>query len=191
MGQSRDLVILNLGQPTKPWLADNKRTDVFELERGNQQSIGRATGHAVMDRLTLGGWELIGIAVRRHAAAQSPAWLQKTPPVSALDRAGGRQYVVQLGAFSDHADAIKARTELAVDLSDILRHDNRPLRIIASKRDSLAHVVFAQAFPTPEAAAALCAAIKTRGPARSVTAVWPVPGSTPPGRGVAEAHGGQ
>ena len=98
---------------------------------------------------------------------------------------------MQLGAFSDHADAIKARTELAVDLSDILRHDNRPLRIIASKRDSLAHVVFAQAFPTPEAAAALCAAIKTRGPARSVTAVWPVPGSTPPGRGVAEAHGGQ
>ena len=60
VGQSRDLVILNLGQPTKPWLADNKRTDVFELERGNQQSIGRATGHAVMDRLTLGGWELIG-----------------------------------------------------------------------------------------------------------------------------------
>ena len=60
MGQSRDLVILNLGQPTKPWLADNKRTDVFELERGNQQSLGRASGHAVMDRLTLGGWELIG-----------------------------------------------------------------------------------------------------------------------------------
>ena len=60
VGQSRGLVILNLGQPTKPWLADNKRTDVFELERGNQQSLGRATGHAVMDRLTLGGWELIG-----------------------------------------------------------------------------------------------------------------------------------
>ena len=60
VGQSRDLVILNLGQPTNPWLADNKRMDVFELERGNQQALGRATGHAVMDRLTLGGWELIG-----------------------------------------------------------------------------------------------------------------------------------
>ena len=60
VGQSRDLVILTLGQPTNPWLADNKRTDVFELARGNQQALGRATGHAVRDRLTLGGWELIG-----------------------------------------------------------------------------------------------------------------------------------
>ena len=67
MGQSRDLVILNLGQPTKLWLADNKRTDVFELERGNQQSIGRATGHAVMDLLTLGGLELIGIPIEGFA----------------------------------------------------------------------------------------------------------------------------
>ena len=129
-------------------------------------------------------------AVRPHAAAQSPAWLQKTPPVSALDRTGGRQYVVQLGMFSDHVDAIKARTELAVDLSDILHHTNRPLTIVASKKDGLLRVVFAQVFPTPEVAAALCAAIKTRGPACSVTAVWPVPGSAPPGRRVAEAHGG-
>ena len=67
VGQSRDLVILNLGQPTKPWLADNKRTDGFELERGNQQSIGRATGHAVMDLLTLGGWELIGTPIEGFA----------------------------------------------------------------------------------------------------------------------------
>ena len=89
---------------------------------------------------------------------------------------------MQLGTFSDHADAIKARTELALDLSDILHHDNRPLRIIASKRDSLAHVVFAQAFPTPEAATALCVAIQPRGPACSVTAVWPARGSDPHGR---------
>ena len=67
MGQSRDVVILNLGQPTKTLLADNKRTDVFELERGNEQSIGRATGHAVMDLLTLGGWELIGTPIEGFA----------------------------------------------------------------------------------------------------------------------------
>ena len=112
-------------------------------------------------------------AVRHHATAQSPAWLQKTPPVSALDRAGGRQYVVQLGTFSDHADAIKARTDLAGDLSDILRHDHHLLSIVASKRDRLARVVFAQAFPTPEAAAALCAGLQARGLDCSVTAAWP------------------
>ena len=41
-------MILNLGPPTNPRLADNKRPDVFELERGNRQSIGRAAGHAVI-----------------------------------------------------------------------------------------------------------------------------------------------
>ncbi len=67
VGQSRDVVILNLGQPTKTLLADNKRMDVFELERGNEQSVGRATGHAVMDLLTLGGWELIGTPIEGFA----------------------------------------------------------------------------------------------------------------------------
>ncbi|MYC27058.1 MAG: hypothetical protein F4X63_03555 [Nitrospira sp. SB0662_bin_26] len=67
VGQSRDVVILNLGQPTKTLLADNKRTDVFELERGNEQSVGRATGHAVMDLLTLGIWEVVGTPIEGFA----------------------------------------------------------------------------------------------------------------------------
>ena len=66
-GQSRDLVILNLGQPTKTLLADNKRTDVFILERGNEQSVGRAAGHAVMDLLTLGIWEVVGTPIEGFA----------------------------------------------------------------------------------------------------------------------------
>ena len=116
-----------------------------------------------------------------------PAWLQKTPLVSALARAGDKRYFVQLGTFPDHANEIKARTELAVDLSDILRHDNRPLTIVASEKDGLLRVVFAQAFSTPEAAAALCAGLQARSLACSVTAVWPVPGRDPHGRRVAEA----
>ena len=67
VGQSRDVVILNLGQPTKTLLADNKRTDVFVLERGNEQSVGRAAGHAVMDLLTLGIWEVIGTPIEGFA----------------------------------------------------------------------------------------------------------------------------
>ena len=128
--------------------------------------------------------------VRHHTAAQSPALLQNTPPTSALNRAGGRRYVVQLGTFSDHADAIKARTELAVALSDILRHDNHPLTIVASKKDGLLRVVFAQAFPTPEDAAALCAGIKARGPDCSVTEVWPIPDKASRGLHVAKTRGG-
>jgi len=66
-GQDRDIVILNLGQPTKTLLGDNQRTDIFELERGNEQSVGRATGHAIMDLLTLGGWEIIGTPIEGFA----------------------------------------------------------------------------------------------------------------------------
>ena len=63
MGQSRDLVLLHLGQPSQTYLTDEGRTDVFELERGNAPSPGRAAGHAVMDVLTLGIWEIVGTPI--------------------------------------------------------------------------------------------------------------------------------
>ena len=67
VGQDRDVVILNFGQPAKTLMTDNERTDIFELERGNEQSMGRATGHAVMDLLTLGVWEIIGTPIEGFA----------------------------------------------------------------------------------------------------------------------------
>lgn len=36
IGQKRDIVLLNLGQPTKTIAKEGIRTDVFHLERGNQ-----------------------------------------------------------------------------------------------------------------------------------------------------------
>lgn len=60
IGQSRDIVLLNLGQPTQTYAKEEGRTDVFHLERGNQPSAGRAVGHAAMDVLTLGLWEVVG-----------------------------------------------------------------------------------------------------------------------------------
>ena len=67
VGQDRDVVILNFGQPAKTLMTDNERTDIFELERGNEQSMGRATGHAVMDLLTFGVWEIIGTPIEGFA----------------------------------------------------------------------------------------------------------------------------
>ena len=67
IGQDRDVVILNFGQPAKTLMTDNKRADIFELERGNEQSMGRATGHAVMDLLTLGVWEIVGTPIEGFA----------------------------------------------------------------------------------------------------------------------------
>ena len=67
VGQSRDIVLLNLGQPAKTATTKTGRIDVFRLQRGNQKSAGRAVGHAVMDVLTLGAWEIIGTPIEGFA----------------------------------------------------------------------------------------------------------------------------
>jgi hypothetical protein len=63
IGQDRGVVLLNLGQPSQTLAVATGRTDVFRLERGNQSSAGRAAGHAVMDLLTLGLWEVVGTPI--------------------------------------------------------------------------------------------------------------------------------
>lgn len=63
IGQSRDEVLLHLGQPTKTFAIADGRTDDFRLQRGNEPSTGRAVGHAVLDVLTLGVWEIVGTPV--------------------------------------------------------------------------------------------------------------------------------
>ncbi|MBU1308796.1 MAG: hypothetical protein KKE30_04590 [Gammaproteobacteria bacterium] len=60
IGQSRDIVLLNLGQPAGTTAAENGRVDRFELQRGNDPSLGRALFHGAMDFLTWGAWEVIG-----------------------------------------------------------------------------------------------------------------------------------
>jgi len=60
VGQSRDIVLLNLGQPAKTNQTEFGRVDVFELQRGNDPSVGRALFHGAMDLITWGGWELVG-----------------------------------------------------------------------------------------------------------------------------------
>lgn len=67
VGQSRDIVLLNLGQPAKTATTKTGRVDVFRLVRGNQPSAGRAVGHAVMDVLTIGLWEVIGTPIEGFA----------------------------------------------------------------------------------------------------------------------------
>ncbi len=63
-GSSRGEVELQMGSPTKTVAnADGTRTDIYEYEIGNEPSAGRAVGHAVMDLLTLGIWEVIGTPV--------------------------------------------------------------------------------------------------------------------------------
>jgi hypothetical protein len=67
IGQSRSVVALHLGQPAQTLIEESGRVDVYQLERGNAPSVGRATGHAVMDLLTLGAWEIIGTPIEGFA----------------------------------------------------------------------------------------------------------------------------
>jgi len=61
VGATRGEIELTIGPPFKTvTLPNEKRMDVYEYQIGNEPSAGRAAGHAVMDLLTLGLWEIIG-----------------------------------------------------------------------------------------------------------------------------------
>ena len=59
-GASRGEIELALGQPVSlATQKDGGTVATYEYILGNEPSAGRAVGHAVMDLLTLGGWEII------------------------------------------------------------------------------------------------------------------------------------
>jgi hypothetical protein len=64
VGATRGEIELHLGSPIKSTLLDDgHRADVYEYEIGNEPSAGRAAGHAVLDVLTLGIWEIAGTPI--------------------------------------------------------------------------------------------------------------------------------
>ena len=62
-GVQRFEVEMQLGRPIQSKVVDGKTVAIYEYEIGNTQSPGRAAGHAVMDVLTLGLWELAGTPI--------------------------------------------------------------------------------------------------------------------------------
>jgi len=63
VGATRGEVELQLGSPVAIQEVDGYRIDQYAYEIGNAPSAGRAAGHAVMDILTLGLWELAGTPI--------------------------------------------------------------------------------------------------------------------------------
>ena len=64
VGSSRGEIEMHLGPPTTSTTTeDGLRIDVYEYEIGNSPSGGRAIGHAIMDVLTIGLWEIIGTPI--------------------------------------------------------------------------------------------------------------------------------
>lgn len=60
-GATRGEVEMQLGAPVKSSYNKNgARIDTYQYQIGNEPSAGRAMGHAAMDVLTFGVWELVG-----------------------------------------------------------------------------------------------------------------------------------
>lgn len=70
VGQDRSIVLMHLGQPYRTFANENGRVDTYAVERVNAPSVGRAAGHAVMDLLTLGLWEVIGTPIEGFAGEE-------------------------------------------------------------------------------------------------------------------------
>jgi hypothetical protein len=63
-GATRGEIELHLGSPIRSTLLEGgRRADVYQYEVGNEPSAGRAAGHAAMDVLTLGIWEIVGTPI--------------------------------------------------------------------------------------------------------------------------------
>ena len=63
-GTTRGEVELQLGSPVKSVTTqEGRRIDIYEYEIGNEPSAGRAVGHAALDVLTLGIWEIAGTPI--------------------------------------------------------------------------------------------------------------------------------
>jgi hypothetical protein len=63
-GVSRGEVEMHLGQPVQTATQPNGAViSTYEYEIGNEPSAGRAVGHAAMDVLTFGAWEIIGTPI--------------------------------------------------------------------------------------------------------------------------------
>lgn len=60
-GDSRSMVLAKVGQQPSRVVNDGKNImEIYELERGNEPSTGRAVAHGVLTLGTLGLWEIVG-----------------------------------------------------------------------------------------------------------------------------------
>jgi len=61
-GDSRGMIVAKVGrQPDKVVDTPSGRMEIYELEKGNEPSTGRAIAHGSLTLFTLGLWEIIGM----------------------------------------------------------------------------------------------------------------------------------
>lgn len=61
MGDTKNVVHAKIGyQPIRTQASGKKQIEIYEIEFGNEPSMGRAIAHGTLDLLTIGLWEIVG-----------------------------------------------------------------------------------------------------------------------------------
>ena len=72
MGDSKNVVHAKIGyQPIRIQANGNKQIEIYEIEFGNEPSMGRAIAHGTLDLLTIGLWEVVGTPLEATAGEKS------------------------------------------------------------------------------------------------------------------------
>lgn len=60
-GDNKSIVMAKVGHaPLRVAEDGNKYIEIYEIEKGNEPSVGRAIAHATLDLFTFGIWEVVG-----------------------------------------------------------------------------------------------------------------------------------
>lgn len=75
-GTPRSMLLGEFGYPTASTTHDGKKWDIWRFRQGysNGAKTGRAVGHAAMDVLTLGIWEVAGTPIETAADGDEVAY---------------------------------------------------------------------------------------------------------------------
>lgn len=72
MGDTKNVVHAKLGyQPLRIQASGNKQIEIYEIEFGNEPSMGRAIAHGTLDLLTIGLWEIVGTPLEATTGEKS------------------------------------------------------------------------------------------------------------------------
>ncbi|MDP0492834.1 MAG: hypothetical protein Q7K48_00750 [Fusobacterium sp. JB021] len=72
MGDTRNMVSVKIGQqPIRVQSKGNDLIEVYEVQKGNEPSMGRAVAHGTLDLFTFGFWEIIGTPLEATAGEKS------------------------------------------------------------------------------------------------------------------------
>jgi len=72
MGDTRNMVSVKIGQqPIRVQAKGKDLIEVYEVEKGNEPSMGRALAHGTLDLFTCGLWEIVGTPLEAVAGEKS------------------------------------------------------------------------------------------------------------------------